>query len=37
MSPGHLSSFNLAGHSFWVTRERDTNYIVVSVILPATL
>lgn len=37
MSAGDLTSFSLGGHSFWVKREKDTNYLVFSVILPATL
>jgi len=37
MSVGDLTSFRLAEHSIWVSRENDTNYIVFTVILPATL
>ncbi|MCA9878062.1 MAG: hypothetical protein KC442_09775 [Thermomicrobiales bacterium] len=37
MSIGALTSFRLADHSFWVQRERDTNYIVFTVILPPTI
>lgn len=37
MSVGDLTSFRLAEHSIWVSREPDTNYIVFKIILPATL
>lgn len=30
-----LTSFRLADHSFWMRREKDTNDIVFTVILPA--
>lgn len=37
LSQGNLTSFKLAGHSFWVARNKDTNYLVFEVMLPATL
>jgi hypothetical protein len=37
MSVGAQTSFTHAGHSYWVSREPDTNYIVFTIILPATL
>ncbi|MBL8129545.1 MAG: hypothetical protein JNM64_18055 [Chloroflexia bacterium] len=37
MDVGALTSFRMADHSFWVSREKDTNYIVFTVILPHTL
>jgi hypothetical protein len=37
MDVGTLTSFRMDDHAFWVSREKDTNYIVFTVILPHTL